>query len=206
MKKEVQLIQGKNIKLGWEKMLNNFVFFLPFIILMGLFYFGFFIVLFFPFVNSFVKVILTAVMFVMCLWFSGALMKASLILSKEKKVTWSDVWEIWPKLFNYLMGSIIYGLMVLIGFLFFILPGIFLIIKFDFISWLIIDQNMNFVEAIKKAWSITEKGWWDLFWQEVLFLFINHLGFLFLGVGLIFTLPATSIGRAYAYREFLKNE
>ena len=49
----------------------------------------------------------------------------------------------YPKLKNYIILSIIYGIAVVIGFILLVIPGIYLWVKYMFSSYLVIDKNMK---------------------------------------------------------------
>jgi len=66
-------------------------------------------------------------------------------------------------LLNYVIASIAYGLMVMVGFLLLIVPGIFLALKYQFYGYLITDRGMGPVEALKESGRLTEGAKKDLF-------------------------------------------
>lgn len=60
-----------------------------------------------------------------------------------------------PVLANYIIGMLIVILLVIIGLLCFILPGLFLGVKMNLVPFLIVDKRMSFVEAISESWHLT---------------------------------------------------
>ena len=54
-------------------------------------------------------------------------------------------------LLRYLGASILYGLMVAVGIIFLVIPGIYLAIKYQFYGILIVDKNLDIMASLKKA-------------------------------------------------------
>ena len=105
--------------------------------------------------------------------------------------------------FDYLIGSILYGLIVVVGLILLIIPGIIWAIKFQFFDYLIVDKGLGPIDALEKSSDITRGVKWDLFAFGILLAIINILGFLCLVVGLFVTIPVTLVAMAFVYRELL---
>ena len=104
--------------------------------------------------------------------------------------------------FKYLIGSILYGLIVLGGMLLLIIPGIIWMIKFQFFSYLIIE-GLGPVEALKKSAQITRGAKRELFVFGFILVGITILGVLCLFIGLFATIPTTLLAVAFVYRKLL---
>jgi uncharacterized membrane protein len=192
------------IKFGWEVMKNNFVFFLFFLIVAWVLSGGISVIgnprlgpnhLFFPFFFGVLG-------WVVSIFISMAVIKIGLRLSAAPGETAevSDVWSGYPFFLNYLVGSILYGLIVLAGFILLIVPGIIWGIKYSFFGYLIIDRGMGPVEALKRSGEITKGYKWDLFLLGLLFFGISLLGVLACIVGLFAAIPTIWVAHAYVYR------
>jgi hypothetical protein len=57
---------------------------------------------------------------------------------------------------NALVGSVVFALVVGTGFLFLILPGIFLLVSLYFYTAFIAVEDQNFVEAFRSSWALTK--------------------------------------------------
>ncbi|HEX7444847.1 MAG TPA: hypothetical protein VF300_00510, partial [Methanothrix sp.] len=66
-------------------------------------------------------------------------------------------------LVNYLVAGFFYGLMVVIGLLLLIVPGIYLGLKYQFFGYLIVDRGMGPFEALKESGRLTDGAKKDLF-------------------------------------------
>ena len=62
-------------------------------------------------------------------------------------------YRLFPK---YLAGSIIYMLVISAGFIFFILPGIYFALKYQFYGYLIIEKGMGPIAALKESSKMTD--------------------------------------------------
>jgi uncharacterized membrane protein len=62
----------------------------------------------------------------------------------------------YPLLLNYLIASIIYGLMVAVGLVLLIIPGIYLGLKYQFYGYAIADKGLGPIDALKESGRMTE--------------------------------------------------
>ncbi len=58
-------------------------------------------------------------------------------------------------LLNLIVGLVIYGVVVAIGLVFLIIPGIFLAVAFFFYNYEIIVEEKNVIDAFSSSWSLT---------------------------------------------------
>lgn len=105
------------------------------------------------------------------------------------------------KLFNFILASIIRSVIIVAGFILFIIPGIIFSIKLQYSEYLIVDKKLDAVSSIKKSWEMTKGVKWNLFLFGFLLGLINILGILALLIGLLITVPLTFIANAYVYRK-----
>ena len=120
-----------------------------------------------------------------------------------EKGEFSDLFSCYPLFFKYLVGSILYGLIVVVGLILLIIPGIVWAIKFQFFDYLIVDKGLGPIDALEKSSEITRGVKWDLFIFGILLGIINLMGFLCLMIGLFVTIPVTMVAIAFVYRKLL---
>jgi uncharacterized membrane protein len=194
------------INFGWNISKNNFKFFILLFTLVVVV----FIIL--SFIQSLVNekslpaLILYIINIVVQIIISMGLVKISLKFCDNEKPKISDLFPSYPLFFKFLIGSIIYGLIVIGGLILLIIPGIIWSIQFQFFGYLILDKGISPIEALKKSSKITKGTKWDLFLFGILLGFINILGALAFLVGLFVTIPATMIATAFVYRKLLSQE
>ena len=191
------------IKFGWGAMKNNLVFFILFLLVAWIISGGISIanpywgphILFFP---SFFSIIF----WLISIFVSIAAVKIGLRLSAAAGETAvvEDLWSGYTFFLDYLVGSLLYGLIVLGGLILLIVPGIIWAIKYSMFGYLIIDKDMKPVESLKKSGEITMGYKWQLFLLGLLFAGITLLGALACGIGLFAAIPTTLVAHAYVYR------
>lgn len=136
---------------------------------------------------------------------SLGLIKIALNLLDNKEGKLSDLFSQLPLFFKYLFSNILYGLIIFVGFILLIIPGIILAVKYQFFVYFIVDKNAGPIEALKRSSEITRGAKWDLFLFGLLLGFINFLGALCLIIGLFATVPITMIASAFVYRKLLSH-
>ncbi|MBI5456712.1 DUF975 family protein [Candidatus Kaiserbacteria bacterium] len=110
-----------------------------------------------------------------------------------------DIWN--PKLFlPYVFGRILVGIVVIVGLILLIVPGVILSFGFMFTSYLIVDKGLGPVAAMKESWRITKGHKWQLALLGLAFAGLNILGLLALVVGLLVTIPVTLLAAVHVYR------
>jgi hypothetical protein len=130
------------------------------------------------------------------------LIKISLEFVDKKKPKFSDLYHT-KNLINFILASLIRGVITLIGFVLLIIPGIIFSIRLQYVTYLIIDKNLPPVDAVKESWDMTRGNAWNLFFLGILLFLINVLGAIILLVGLFVTVPLTMIATTFVYRNLL---
>lgn len=104
-------------------------------------------------------------------------------------------------LLHFIIVSLVTALIIAVGFVLLIIPGIYLAIRLQFSTYLVVDKGMTFVDAIKKSWKMTEGQVWNLFLFTLLLILLNIAGALLILIGLFVTVPTSGIAAAYVYRK-----
>lgn len=125
----------------------------------------------------------------------------SLKIVDGKKPKLSDIYSHYPLLLNYFLGSLIYGVVTLLGFILLIIPGIIWGIKYQYTTYLIIDRGMSPMDAFRKSGKITQGSKTKLFWLGFAYIGITLLGILAFGIGLVISWPIIALSGAYVYRK-----
>ena len=128
--------------------------------------------------------------------------KTGLRLCDAEKITVADIFKLsWSAVFNYIIASFLYGLIVVAGTILLIVPGIIWAIKYGFYGYLILDKGMGPIAAIKRSGAITKGSIWNLYLLFLLIALINMAGALAVLLGLFISIPITIIANAYVYRK-----
>jgi hypothetical protein len=100
-----------------------------------------------------------------------------------------------------LLLSVISALLIILGFVLLVLPGIFLMVCYLFPSMLIIDQRLDFWPAMELSRRTVQTQWFGFFVFVVLLVLVNLGGALLLGIGLLVSLPVSACAVAAAYAD-----
>ena len=104
------------------------------------------------------------------------------------------------KLLRGIVASLLFGLMVGIGLILLIVPGVYLILRYGQYMNAIVDRNMGIMESLSYSSSITTNNRMNLFVLMLMTIAIVIAGCLALVVGLIFAYPVIWLSWAVAYR------
>lgn len=116
------------------------------------------------------------------------------------KPEWRDLFVWHEETIAYVGASILYGIMVLVGCLFLIIPGLYLAVKYGFYGFLIADKKLGAFDALKASGQLTDGVKWLLVGYGLASIGILLLGALAFGIGLFVALPVVSIALAFVYR------
>ena len=89
---------------------------------------------------------------------------------------------------NIILANLLTFAIIGIGFVFLIVPGIILACRLVFVSYLVMDKNMEPVAAVEKSWEMTRGHGWKIFGMALLILPIIIAGFLCFIVGVLFAI------------------
>lgn len=124
----------------------------------------------------------------------------------QQKPRVAEVFTTYRYFFRYCVASVLFSLMVMLGLIFLIIPGLILAIRCGMYGYFIIDQNLGPVDALKASFRITKGKWWSLTSIYLTLGLINLVGFLALLVGYLFTYMVAAIAVAYVYKVLVAGE
>lgn len=106
-------------------------------------------------------------------------------------------------LFRYFVLSLILTLIMFGGFLLFVIPGIYFVLKYKFTMNIFIAKQgkVGFKEALHESAKLTEGIKWQLFRYGIIQFLIGIAGILALLVGLFVAIPVIGLADFYLYRK-----
>lgn len=116
------------------------------------------------------------------------------------KETFPDLRQYW----NFLSTGILSFIIIFIGFIFLIVPGLYFAGRLMFASYIALEKNQNAVDSIKESWDITKGYSWKIFGKAFIIGLFILAGFIALFVGSFITYPVGMIVFVMLYREFKK--
>lgn len=100
---------------------------------------------------------------------------------------------------RYLCVSILYGLLILVGLVLLIVPGVYWAIKYSQCYLTLIDKRTGIMESFRISAALTEGNKKKLFVLLLALIGINFVGLIALIVGLLVSIPVTIVASAYIY-------
>lgn len=197
------------IKIGWELTKKNLGFLVGVVIIVFLVNLipNFFSLLFEENTSSaaVVAMVVALVAWVLNLLVSLGMIKISLSVIDNTKKSFADIYNGYPLLLNFFIGSFLYGLIVILGLFLLVVPGIYFAIKYHFYSYFIVDKKLGPIEALKESGKITQGVKINLLLFSIVLGLINILGAIPFGLGLLITVPVTMLAYAHVYRLLSKS-
>ncbi len=138
---------------------------------------------------------------VLTLFFQIGFIKIILKLIDGQKAELPELWAYPQYLLRMIGASIVYGIIVMVGFILLIIPGIYLALRLQFYSYYIVDKNAGALDSLRMSWKATDKNVINIFLFMLLIVGINILGALALLVGLLITIPVSFIAVTLLYRK-----
>ena len=100
---------------------------------------------------------------------------------------------------NIILANLLTFAIIGLGFVLLIVPGIILACRLAFVSYLVMDKNMEPVTAIEKSWEMTKGHGWQIFGMGLLIIPIVIGGLLCFIVGIVFSIIWISAAFASMY-------
>lgn len=101
---------------------------------------------------------------------------------------------------GFFLINLVVGLVVGLGFVLLIVPGVLLALRYGYAPVLVADRNLPVGEAMRESERLTEGSRGGLFAFGLALVGVNVLGALAFGVGLLFSVPTTTIAAMYVLR------
>ncbi len=143
---------------------------------------------------------LSLIGYLLRVWLNFNLLVVTLRIFDGVKPEWRDLFVWREETISYVGASILYGLMVFIGCLFFVIPGLYLAVKYGFYGFLIADRRVGAFDALKMSGQVTDGVKWLVVGFTAASIGVIILGALALGIGLLIAIPVVSIALIAVYR------
>ncbi|WP_205370879.1 MULTISPECIES: DUF2189 domain-containing protein [Thermoleptolyngbya] len=124
-------------------------------------------------------------------------------LMKQRATTFSDFFRGFNHFLPLFLASLVTGILTLIGFALFVLPGIYLAVAWMFTTPFIVDRKFDFWDAMESSRKVISRNWFSWFIFLIVLALLNFVGFLLFGVGALVTIPLSACAVAIAYQEVM---
>jgi len=124
---------------------------------------------------------------------------ASLKAARGEKPEVADMFEGFKNYLNVVAASLLTAVIIAVGFILLIVPGIIFACKLAFVPYLVLDKKLNATEAIRESWNMTNGRAGTIFLIGLLAIPIFIAGFICFGVGAIISAMWVSLAFASYY-------
>lgn len=116
-----------------------------------------------------------------------------------ESVTFSDLWHPQGYL-PYLGATILTAIVVVIGLILLIIPGLIAATMLLFVKFVVVDRKLSPIDAMKESARITKGHRMTLFLFVLAIAVLNIIGAILLVIPLLVTIPISTLAMVYAYR------
>lgn len=109
----------------------------------------------------------------------------------------------WRPVFYLIVVNILLGIVIFVGFILLIVPGLYLIGRLSLTPFFLVDQKLGPFQAIDRSWDATKGQGWRVCLLLLVGALIGMAGFLAFVVGLLFTIPLSYLVYAVAYQRLI---
>ncbi len=107
---------------------------------------------------------------------------------------------------NIVLANLIVVALVGIGLVLLIIPGIIVACRLVFTPFLVMDKNMEPMQAVEKSWQMTRGHGWKVFWMAIVSFFIIIAGIIAFFVGAIISFMWIHAAFATLYQSVLNRD
>lgn len=126
---------------------------------------------------------------------------SALLLTKGLKPSFDQFYMNWRLLLSWIVAGFLFGVMLVMGLILLIVPGLMVWATFGFYPFFILDKGSGPIEALKQSAEATKGIRWPVFLLFLACAGLDLLGLLCFGVGLLIAGPVTLIAMTVVYRK-----
>jgi uncharacterized membrane protein len=124
---------------------------------------------------------------------------ASLKATRGEELEIKDMFHVFQNYTNAVLSALLAGAIIVIGFALLIIPGIIFACKLAFVPYLVVDQKMEAIPAVKASWRMTTGHAFTIFLMGLLAILISLAGIICFGVGIIVSIIWIQLAFAALY-------
>lgn len=196
----------ESIRYGWKKTLSQPIIILYFLIAMaGTQFVEFLFNFIFSEASESITSIVGAILTIISIVFSIGMVRVVLNVYENKALKFENLYEDWRLIGWYILGGIINGLLVILGLVLLIIPGIFVAVRLSMWPYIMLEGESNSIEAIKKSWKLTEGKVLKLVGLYLVQFLVVLLGIIALLVGVVVAMPVISLSLVFVYKKLTES-
>ncbi len=106
--------------------------------------------------------------------------------ARNQEFQTKEIFSGFKKYLNVILAYILVMVLVGLGLILFIIPGIIVICRLVFVPYIIMDTDLGPVKAVERSWAMTKGHGWTIFGMGLLAIPVFLAGLLLLLIGVIF--------------------
>jgi hypothetical protein len=110
-------------------------------------------------------------------------------LAGGKDIIFDNFFEGFRHFAGLFLFTLISGLLIFLGCLALLIPGVYLAVGYIFTPFYIIFAKKDFWDAMESSRKLVHREWLSIFAFVLVLILVNILGALVFGIGLLFTVP-----------------
>ncbi|HID70709.1 MAG TPA: hypothetical protein EYP35_09715 [Desulfobacterales bacterium] len=143
-------------------------------------------------------------------WLSSMFMAGLMLIgvrhAKEQRISWKMVFAGFSRALSITIALTLQLILVVIGFVLLVLPGIYLSVGYALALPLILEKGLGPWEALETSRKAIHKKWWTVFGLYLVMLLLYMVSIVPLGLGLIWTVPMLFVLVGVLYVRFFGSD
>jgi len=139
--------------------------------------------------------------FVIEIFIGIGVIKIALKFVERRSASYDDLFSGGSLFANYLVTSIILAIIVTVGLILFVIPGIYLALRFQFAPFVVVDEGLGPFAALARSSELTRGVKWKLLGFDILLALIEIAGAIVFLIGLLVAIPTIILAVTYVYRQ-----
>lgn len=124
-------------------------------------------------------------------------------IARNRPKSFGDFFRGFNKFLQLLLVNIVGSILIAIGLILLIIPGLYLAIAYIFSVSFVVEKNLGFWQALETSRKVITKKWFSFFLLALALLALNIGGAILLGVGLLVTIPLSTCIIVAAYEDII---
>ncbi|HIK43544.1 MAG TPA: hypothetical protein IGR64_01515 [Leptolyngbyaceae cyanobacterium M65_K2018_010] len=124
-------------------------------------------------------------------------------IARNRPRGFTDFFNGFNKFVPVFLTSLVSGVLIFLGTLLLVLPGLYLAVAYMFAQPFVIDKNLGFWSAMEASRKLITRKWFSFFGLGLLLTLLVLAGILVFGVGALVTVPLAACVLAAAYEDIV---
>jgi len=126
---------------------------------------------------------------------------------RGERIEVRDIFAVFQRNYwNAVIANVVVGIIIGMGFVMLIVPGIIFACRLAFVPYLVVDREMDVMDALRVSWDMTKGYGGQIFLMGLLTVPVVILGLICLGVGVVVSVMWISAAFAVIYHAVAKKD